>query len=43
MKKKIGKKIPKLNYKLQTLLGKITDRRFLMLEGANVPAVLEEL
>jgi len=43
MKKKIGKKIPKLNGKLQTLLGKITDRKFLTLEGASVPAILEEL
>lgn len=43
MKKKILKKIPKLNSRLEALHSKITDRKFLLIEGANVSGLLEDL
>jgi ElaB/YqjD/DUF883 family membrane-anchored ribosome-binding protein len=43
MKKKILKKIPKLHARIEALQEQIGRRRYLMVEGADVAAVLVEL
>jgi len=43
MKKEILKKIPELNSRLEALHSKITDRKLLLIDGANVRSLLEDL
>jgi hypothetical protein len=43
MKKKILKKIPKLNSRVDEFLVKIENEKFLKIEDANVPELLTEL
>ena len=43
MKKETLKKIPELNSRLEALHSKITDRKFLLIDGADVHSLLEDL
>lgn len=43
MKKNIQKKIPKLNFRVQSLLDKVNNTKFLRIEGANVSDIMCEL